>query len=68
MNETSNHNPLSPTPEEDRPEVEPTLDLDLDEFEEVKDLQASLAKAFPGAPALGLGENIGLWARDEVAP
>jgi molecular chaperone GrpE len=40
MNETSNHNPLSPTPEEDRPEVDPTLDLDLAEFEEVKDLQA----------------------------
>jgi len=40
MNETSNPKPMNPTADADRPEVEPTLDLDLDEFEGVEDLQA----------------------------
>ncbi len=40
MTETPNPKPLSAASDEDRPEVEPTLDLNLDEFEEVNDLQA----------------------------
>jgi len=40
MNETQSPKPLNPAVNDDRPEVEPTLDLDLAEFEEVKDLQA----------------------------
>jgi molecular chaperone GrpE len=40
MNETPVNKRLNPATDEDRPEVEPTLDLNLDEFEEVNDLQA----------------------------
>ncbi|MDR3670262.1 MAG: nucleotide exchange factor GrpE [Holophaga sp.] len=49
--------PMNPTADEDRPEVEPTLDLDLGEFEGVEDLQAladevaqSTPDAAPAAP------------------
>jgi molecular chaperone GrpE len=40
MNDTPMNKLPHPPTDEDRPEVEPTLDLDLAEFEEVDDLQA----------------------------
>jgi molecular chaperone GrpE len=40
MNDKPMPKPLNPMADEFRPEVDPTLDLDLAEFEEVKDLQA----------------------------
>jgi len=58
MNHRPLHNPLNPMADEDRPEADPTLDLDLAEFEEVNDLQAladEVAESTPeaGAPAAG---------------
>jgi hypothetical protein len=35
---------------------------------QVKDIQTALARAFPGTSTLSLGENLGLWARDEDGP
>jgi molecular chaperone GrpE len=65
MNETPVNKPLKPASEEDRLEVEPTLDLNLDEFEGVEDLQAladevaeSTAEAAPEPLSGGAGEEM----------
>jgi molecular chaperone GrpE len=54
MNETPVKKPLNPTADEERPEVEPTLDLDLTEFEEVEDLQALADEVAQSTPEPGL--------------
>jgi molecular chaperone GrpE len=66
MNETSNHHPHSPTPEEDRPEVEPTLDLDLAEFDEVKDLQALADEVAESTPESSAQAEAGKHPREEM--
>jgi molecular chaperone GrpE len=52
MSETQSPKPISQPPEDERPEVEPTIELDLAEFEDINDLQAladEVAESTPDA-------------------
>jgi len=68
MNDTANPKPMNQTSDEDRPEVEPTLDLNLDEFEGVEDLQAladEVAESTLDASA-GPKSGAGILSREEM--
>ncbi len=60
MSETQIPKPASQPVEEDRPEVEPTIELDLAEFENISDLQAladEVAESTPDVGAPGPAES-----------
>lgn len=53
MNDTQNSKPQNPASDVDRPEVEPTIDLDIEEFEGVEDLQALADEVAQSTPDAG---------------
>jgi molecular chaperone GrpE len=59
MNESESNKPMNPALVPDRPEVEPTIDLDIEEFEGMEDLQAladQVAESTTDAGELEAGE------------